>query len=304
MFKEEYKWYLVQGYIRNNLEQELVVAKSARQACKRFCLEFGLSEAEDVPFLAATNVSDSEDYYEARNNGYLLWFQGNLPKALKSVKSVILTRRWHERWLSYFVPTVCNLTQFFFMHIFSILYLTLLVKWDFIFRGNFIMKYLLDLFVFVARVIIGNAYLRTALVIECKKLGIKVPRLILCRENEIKRGNNSAGIVQINIAYYTPNEWLHTLRHELRHERQRQQYKDVVDWCLSKPEYKQHGWFYLLCPIELDAELYADRKGQFNNEHGACSVFTAAQLENFYQQGVIFEIFRSLKIAFSNKKTR
>ena len=62
MFKEEYKWYLVQGYIRNNLEQELVVAKSARQACKRFCLEFGLSEAEDVPFLAATNVSNSEDY--------------------------------------------------------------------------------------------------------------------------------------------------------------------------------------------------------------------------------------------------
>ena len=63
--------YFVQGYIRNSLRQRFVIAKSARQACKLFCLEFGLSEAEDVPCLEATNVLNPDDYYVAMNNGYL-----------------------------------------------------------------------------------------------------------------------------------------------------------------------------------------------------------------------------------------
>lgn len=63
--------YFVQGYIRNSLRQRFVVAKSARQACKLFCLEFGLNEAEDVPCLEATNVLNPYDYYAAVNNGYL-----------------------------------------------------------------------------------------------------------------------------------------------------------------------------------------------------------------------------------------
>lgn len=63
--------YFVEGYIRDRLQQKFVVAKSARQACKLFCLEFGLSEAEDVPYLMSTNILDPNDCCRAENNGYL-----------------------------------------------------------------------------------------------------------------------------------------------------------------------------------------------------------------------------------------
>lgn len=59
------EWYLVQGYVGNALEQLIVEAYTARQACYRFCREFQLDEAEDVLFLHAVNLHDPDDTFWA-----------------------------------------------------------------------------------------------------------------------------------------------------------------------------------------------------------------------------------------------
>lgn len=64
-------WYVVRGVIRNTCYERLVEAFSARHACYRFCRDFGVDEAEDVPGLCAENIFDPQDKYVAKNRGYL-----------------------------------------------------------------------------------------------------------------------------------------------------------------------------------------------------------------------------------------
>ena len=64
--------YLVSAYLNGKTEQELIEARSTRQACKRFCIHRSIGEHEDVPYLEATNILDPADYYRAKNNGFLV----------------------------------------------------------------------------------------------------------------------------------------------------------------------------------------------------------------------------------------
>lgn len=63
--------YAVSGTVEGQLRLRFLDAMSPRQACYRFCREFDLSEAGDVPGLRATNIFDENDTYSAENNGIL-----------------------------------------------------------------------------------------------------------------------------------------------------------------------------------------------------------------------------------------
>ena len=141
---------------------------------------------------------------------------------------------------------------------------------------------------FIKRITVSNICVRAILSRECDKLKLPViPKLILGQAYPDKYGSRKKNRIFINISVHGLHDWVQTLRHELRHEWQSLHYNDIVEWCVSKPEYYKFGRFYELCPVELDAEYYVRTKGAILD--GPISYYTVSELEEMYQDGSLIE---------------
>lgn len=147
---------------------------------------------------------------------------------------------------------------------------------------------------FLRRVLQANLVLRPLMLKQCKKLGIKVPKLILGRtKNEDLLGfTNGIGKVFINISVGDLEAWKSSLYHELRHIWQCDNHRDILVWCGSNPEYGRFGRFYRLCPAEIDARYAGKTHGKFL--HGPIDRYTVQELKDMYQNGTFFSAMERL----------
>lgn len=134
------------------------------------------------------------------------------------------------------------------------------------------------------RVVFFNVYLRTLCHMECKKLGIKYPKLVIGRTNEsnnlaFTRGN----LVALDVTKQGLFELVSSLRHELRHQWQMVHYGDILDWTVENHLYGQYKGFYYYSLIEMDARYYARCKGKFMR--GPIHEFSLRQLRQMYADG-------------------
>lgn len=156
---------------------------------------------------------------------------------------------------------------------------------------------MLDLIFIFVRVVFANVVLRIEARKICRKLGIKMPKLVLGRSaDKNKLGNARPGRIFVNISVGSFNLWRRTIRHELRHVWQDVHHKDITKWCTSKPEYRKYGEFYQYCPIELDSRYYAERNGDVYRT--PIDFVSVESLEEMYQNGTFIQQMKKLSDFF------
>ena len=133
---------------------------------------------------------------------------------------------------------------------------------------------------------------------KAEELGIPIPRLKFffdATSQMAGKADTAKWEIRINLSH---KGWRKTLLHELRHLWQAKNHNDIASWCMNHPEYLKGGEFYIMCPIEVDAEYYARHHGRIKlNPIGVIGLDTLKEAEEY---GAMIEVLAKLSRVFGD----